>query len=188
MVCYCLYNLYFIVPLVLFIFLLDFYLTLKGQQYYRKYGIKHVKMGAYELNPLWVKSVRKGKYDLKHLISIFLVILGLIFIFYNDKSLIIYEFIIGFFLISWIFILSRHVQNLVYFWYIGNHPESIKGLIYKKPDLTYVQSIIGTFSLFLILFIIYIFNPSTFIIGGLSFSMLFILVQFIWFKKSIKKK
>jgi hypothetical protein len=187
-VCNCLYNLYFIVPLIMIIFLLDFYLTIKGQQYYRKYGIKHLKFGAYELNPLWRKTIRKGKYNYLHLIAIIFVIISIISIYSIDETLFIYEFLIGFILISSSYILTRHIENLTYFWYIGTHPKSIKGLIIKKPDLIYFQSIVTTISLFLLLFIIYIFYPSIFILGGLIFSLLFMLVQFGWYKRLKKMK
>ncbi len=181
-------NIYFIIPLILIIFLLDFWLTIKGQQYYRKIGIKYVKMGSYEMNPIWVKSVRKEQYDHRHFLGVMLILLGILFVHFADESKMIYEYIIGFLIIGWFFIISGHIQNIIYFWYIGNHPESIKGLIIKKPDLSYVQSILGTFSLFIILFLIFIYSPSIFLFGGVNFSLLLILVQFIWYKRTIRKR
>lgn len=178
-------NLYFIIILIFSLLILDFWLTLIGQKYYRKYAKKYIKIESYELNPLWKKSIRKGKYDFRHLIGVILLVSGIIYLFYIDR--IVYEFVVGGYIIMWSNVLSQHIHNVAFYNFIGNHPNLIKGRIEYKIGLSYFTSMLTNFSIMLIILLILIFNNSIFLLGGFAFTSLFALVSYIWYRKAIIK-
>ncbi len=179
-------HIYFVVGLILSLMILDYWLTLVGQKSYRKFGRKYVQFEFYELNPIWQKAIKEGKYHPGHLTGVVFILLAIICLFYFSKSKTVYEFVVGGFVILWVNVLSQHIHNIAYFRFIGKHPNLIKGRIEYKMGVSYFSSMLRIFSLFLILLFILIFVHSVFVFGGFIMTSLFVLVYYIWFRKAMK--
>ena len=180
-------NIYFIVALIFCLMILDYSLTLLGQKYYKKYLQKYIQIESYELNPIFQDSIEKRKYDLRHVIGVILILAFILFLFYFEEKKIGYEFIVGFAIILYINVVSQHLRNIATSKFIAKHNELLIGKIEYKIGFSYYASTLQFLSIFLILLIIFIFKPSTFLFGGIVCTLIIGLKQFMLFKKAAER-
>lgn len=166
----------YLVVILFVLFQLDLYLTGVGRSMNNKYYEKFFMRETYELNPLWRKSVDKGKKFIfrRFLLSILVTIL---IILYFELNVPIAEILLGGGFFLYVVINLRHIQNIWTFYYLKNHSDELEGAI--KINLAYsiqVNFVSGVYT-FLLVFIITLINPSLFLIGGTC--MLFIYLIFV---------
>jgi hypothetical protein len=180
-------NIYFIVGLIALLSFLDYWLTLIAKKYYDKYSSKYLQIETYELNPVFQKSINEGKYNFGHLIGVSILIAIVIFLFYFDRFNFAFEFVVGMIIITRISVINGHVQNIAYCNFINKHPNLIEGKIKREMGLQYYMSVLGSFSLLSILLIIFIFDQSVFLFGGILGTLLSSIKHYRLSQKAINK-
>ena len=176
---------HFIVGLIFCLMISDFLLTLIGQKYYKQHLKKHIESESYELNPIWQKSIREAKYDYRHLIGVIIVVILIMYIYYYGRSKILYEFIIGLVVILNIAVLSKHIQNIAIYKFIGRYPKSVEGKMQINMGLSYYTSMMFYFSFLLLLVVILLFTQTIFILGGLIGIIIHLGRHYFWLQKSL---
>lgn len=171
--------------------LCDYYLTLAGKKLRDKVYSNHLSSEEYELNPAWQKDVNKlKKFNYKHILAIILITGYLYFIalLVSDN---IFSLIYGFLFILYVYIVMRHLQNLLTYHFINKNPEQLSGKVYMGHIFSLKTSQYNSLVTGLMLLVISIWTQSWFILGGAGSMFVFCLTQLRWikrYKKRLKQK
>lgn len=182
-------NIWITIGIIVFLMLLDYYLTLKGFRLYSKEYSKKVKSESYELNPMFRKAVKKFKYNYLHLVSMIMVSFFVWLVYFMAGLSGNYTF---FFLLQgmvfsmFAYVNSKHVQNILTIKAVNKKPAMIKGKTTYSLEFSLKSGIIQTFSLFLILLFVFIMVPSAFTLGFAIGPIVLILKQRKWLGKAKK--
>ena len=167
--------------------LCDYYLTLAGKKLRDKVYADHLTSEEYELNPVWQKDVNKlKKFNYKHLLAIILIT-GY---FYFASLLLkddIFFLIYGALFVLYIYIIARHVQNILTYRFINKEPSQLSGKIYLGHLFSLKTSLYQTFTTGLLMLILSAWTQSWFILGGASGLLLFCVTQLRWIKRYKRK-
>lgn len=181
------WNIYFVMGLIFCIMILDYALTLVGQKHYKLYYKQHMDIESYELNPIWKKSIREVKYDYRHLIGVVFILILIIYIHYYGRSRNLYEFMVGLVVVLYTAVLSKHIQNIAMYKFIGRHPESVEGKVQINMNLSYHTSMMFYVSFLLLLVVILLFTQTIFILGGVTGITIHLVRHYSWLKRSLKE-
>jgi hypothetical protein len=169
----------FLVPLLLF---LDYFLTIGGSKLAaRKYN-QHFKFESYELNPLWQKTIAKGKWlNPKHLL---IVVLTSLFCFiwadgWAEKSE-VNEGVLGALLTLYSVVLAAHVGNLMIFWRMVRKPDEVSGEVTLSHKYLLAMSRSRSLMPLFPIGMAACLAPSPFLYGGLGALVMFNVIQAIW--------
>ena len=167
--------------------LCDYYLTLAGKKLRDKVYADQLTSEEYELNPVWQKDVNKlKKFNYKHLLAIILIT-GY---FYFASLLLkddIFFLIYGALFVLYIYIIARHVQNILTYRFINKEPSQLSGKIYLGHLFSLKTSLYQTFTTGLLMLILSAWTQSWFILGGASGLLLFCVTQLRWIKRYKRK-
>lgn len=178
------------IPLLMFF---DYLLTVVGSILDSKVYGKHVLKYSYELNPVWINDIKKKKFfNIKHILMMLVIyILNIVIIRYSlfDRNTIIF-FQTALFSV-FLFVVFKHLSNIVIFTYLIFNKKSIKGKVYFKHDLLLVISTLSVLPALSVLIALYMLYSSP-ILGGAIFglfSLFFVnLLWFVSFKLKNKKE
>jgi len=175
-------NLSFIgVPILM---LSDYYLTLIGNIYKKKKYGEHFITETYELNPIWRKDVDNPKWiNYKHLLAVISITAYFYLISEFLDQPLYYQFMIGFFYVSFGMINGRHLNNYFLFKYIIKHPNEITGKLYLDHllvlKMSQFQLMVMTVPLILLTFL----EPNVYLFGGLFGCLVLYITHFSWIRK-----
>jgi hypothetical protein len=162
--------------------LADYYLTLVGYVLREeKYG-EHFKIDHYELNPVWQNVVSEKKwFNPRHLLgTIFITILLVYTLEYEDKPEIMIEFLLGFFLVGTGIIIGNHLRNILMFWHVIRKPDAVAGQVFLDHSFSLSGSMYEYAGVLVPLIMISLFTPSAFVIGAALSCALQMLVHVVW--------
>ena len=166
---------------------LDYFLTIKTSLLYKKQ--KHIEyQSGIELNPRFNKAVAEARwFNKKWLMYLIFLILFNIFFFEttNSSNITTYEFILGSFILSEIFVVSRHVQNINLFNSI-NVAGAVEGRIIYGRTIMHKNASAAALAASVSYLIFYLFTFRTFFLGGALTLMFLAIIQKSWEKKIAK--
>jgi len=177
----------FIIPIMM---LSDYFLTVWGVILSEKKYQQHFKIEHYELNPIWQKNIaNKQWFNPKHLIAVAVVaVFCLVWSNGWTDPDAISEGLFGFFTILYASIIGNHLSNVFTFSYVIRHPENVSGEVTTSYLLALKTSQFHALSLFFILFVIAIFSPTPFVIGGACSQMARLFNRWRWLAKANAQK
>ena len=164
-------NIYATIGIIAALMFLDYYLTLKGLKMYKGKYSKHFKFESYELNPMFREKVQAHKYSMKHLVSVILTSALVYFVYYfglqNRFGLRPSTFYLvqGLVFSMLIYTVLRHIQNILIFRAIDKDPSMLSGIVRQKLAFELKAGMTHAFTAFLLLFIVYLFVPTSFTLG-----------------------
>ncbi len=180
-------NIHVAVGIVAALMLLDYFLTFKGYQSYKKHYAKYVEIEAYELNPTFKKSIKEGKYSAKHGASVIFVALILYALYYyiqivsspifNIAMLIMAQ---GMLVSAFLYVNVRHIRNLLIFSSIKRDDKMLEGKLRQSNTFSLKASCIDALGMFLMLFFVFLFFPNVFTLGFASGPLIILLVHLRW--------
>ena len=169
----------FLIPLLL---LLDYVLTVGGSKMAARKYSQHFKFEHYEMNPIWQKTIAKGKWlNPKHLL---MVLLASLFCFmwadgWRETSA-INEGVLGALLTLYSTVLAAHVGNLLTFWRMIRNPDEVSGEITLSHkyllSMSRNRSLLALFPIGMAAWL----APSPFLYGGVGALLMFNVIQAIW--------
>ncbi len=172
------------VPLLMFS---DYFLTIAGKKYRDSEYSKKFTSQEYELNPVWQKDINSGKlFNYKHFLAAFLVT---VYFYFASKLMSeeLFDFFYGAILIVYMFIITKHLQNIFTFKLSTKHPEYLTGMVSVNQmySLKISQYQILFFAMFL--FVINIRMQSLFLFGGILGMLILYLNNLVWISRYKRK-
>ncbi|MEW6408440.1 MAG: hypothetical protein AB1465_07205 [Patescibacteria group bacterium] len=186
-------NIYFIISLVIILSFLDYFLTLKYVKLAKEVLAKHVEIEEYELNPNFQKNIREGKYNLRHLRGIIrdcLVLVVLYFFVSKISSTFYYtlfHFAEGIVLGEIIITNSFHIGQILEIKYLKSNSSLLSGKWKNSYLYSLTKERYRTISLLVLVFLLLILKPSTFIFGVFISQIFALLTLKIWRKQYLRK-
>ncbi|MBI4452325.1 hypothetical protein HY637_02770 [Candidatus Woesearchaeota archaeon] len=182
-------NVYLTIFLIAMLMLLDYYLTMKGFKLYKQKTYKYIKLESYELNTMFKESVNQSTYNFKHLLSVALVSIFVYILYYASYNEILffhkstYHFIQGMIFSMFIYINSKHLQNIMTFNAVNRNPSILSGKIKQTTLFSLKSGIAHSFAAFLVLLSLFLLVPSFFTFGFAIGPLAITLKQRKWLKK-----
>ena len=179
-----------IIGVIFILSILDFFLPQLSSHFYRSsfsQFVEYESLGRKISDPDEEKKRKKSKWGY-FLLKLFLILVLVILwaqsrTFESKAILALYLFAVGFAFFTFLIMDLRHLQNILFFWYISKNPQSLSGKIIFKSQTSLRQSAIQFSSFFLLLLAILIFSPSYFFLGGICGSLFLILRNLILAKR-----
>ena len=185
-------NIYLTIVILVVLMFLDYYLTRKGFELYKKKYYKVIASESYELNPRFKDSISKKKYSFVHLVGVICICLLVYFIHYfSFTGLLGFKqwtfFIVQGMLFSMLILVnSSHIQNILIFGYFNRNHSTITGRIKQKTIFSLEAGIAHKLAEFIVFFSVFLLNPSYFLFG-FSLGPLALLLKLRRWKKKLKK-
>ena len=180
------YSNILIITSLFVLFQLDYYLTLVGYSYYKKYYSKYIELETYELNPILRKAIERGQ--IIHFKRIFItLVLIIIIILLSILNNFYYQFTVGGIFFLYFYINLRHIGNILLFRHIKNRPEDIEGKIRINLVFSLKQANLTNIQLALILLIATVLTENTYLLGG-TITMIIATIYFYLIYLRVKRK
>ncbi len=185
---------FLVVPLVVLLMLLDYYLTLYGRYLAERSGHSRIFVyEQYELNPDWQRDIAQmRRFNPRHLIRVLIIALafGVLAWLALLEPLIglVFETLAGFIILIYAVVLGRHVNNILLFRYIERHTELISGEVRVKQLLLVRMSQFQLVTVLFPLLAVVIVSPSFFGIGALLGLARMMFLFMGWSRKPLQTK
>lgn len=186
-------NVYMTMAILATLMFLDYFLSLKQIRLYEVKYHKYIEYQYLELNPFQRESVETGRYNFKHFLYV-LFLLAIVYLVHFLGSNNIFKFTAKTFFIfqgilfsTFIYINSRHVQNIIIFNAVNQNPSMLSGKLKQKYIFSIKASSAHAVGTFLLLFTVFIFNPSYFTFGFALGPLLILYAHKKWVKVSKAK-
>lgn len=166
----------------------DYYLTLLGKKSRDKKYSEFMKTDDYELNPVWQKDIKSLKlFNYKHVLIVFLLT---VYFYFSAllMSVNVYDFFYGAVSMMYLFIIARHVQNLLQYSYTAKNPGELEGNIKFSYIYIIKTSQYQTFLFALLILAVNIKVQSWYLLGGTFGLIILSLIQYKWIRRFKKKK
>ncbi|HNT34968.1 MAG TPA: hypothetical protein PKH07_08225 [bacterium] len=167
--------------------LADYYLTLYSDYLRLKKHSDYFDLESFELNLGMQKEIRNRRlFSPKHCIGVVFMTLALWCTSLAEEG--VYEFILGFFLVTFGILLSRHIANIVMFDFVRRNAETIHGKISVSYEFSLCSSRSSISVSLIPLILVSVFRPSIFVFGGILANLNLIYVHFAWGRRHRKRR
>jgi hypothetical protein len=172
------YPLILIIPVLM---LLDYFLTVAGmRQYQRQYG-QHIRLEQYELNPLWQKSIEQNRwFNRRHLFIVLFITIIVVGLSNGTGAPDRDRFLFGALVTIYLYIIGRHLSNILNFRYIAHNPQQLRGEVVISYRATLKSSQFQVLPALLPLLLAALVVNSYFLFGSVAGLLLFTAVHWIW--------
>jgi len=175
-------NVYLTIGLVVFLALLDRYLTLYAFSLYKKKYSEFIEIESFELNPFGKKDVEESKLiNFTHLFFVFFACL-LIFISYLFEANFFF-FIQGIFLTLFVYTNSRNIKFIIICKEIIKNPNLLTGKIKEKTLFSHKGVRAEMVGVAILLLFIFLMIPSYFTFGCFLGPLVLLMVNEGWKKR-----
>ena len=178
------------VCLIPVLMLADYYLTILGAVLMAKQFSNYVVFEQYELNPRFQKAINNKKLiNGKLFLCILMVTACAVYI--AEISPFPAELVIlmlGYVLTIYSVIVGRHIANIFIYLYFLKRPDNIKGKIEYTHEASLFMSIYYNFIPLIALLVVYIYEKSLFVLGGILGIASMTISHFQFLKKRKEKK
>ena len=167
----------------------DYYLTLFANFLRQKGHSNHFIIKDYELNPIWLNDIRKGrKVNPKHLAMVLIVTAYFYYLKNTTIDFFLYQILIGFFFTYYLLIIFRHISNVLTYTFVMNNPDQLSGEIVQKPKYIYYHSSYQYLLSLAPLLALLIFIKSYYLYGGALACISMIASHLFMYRRYVNKK